>query len=428
MWLRFASWTDMYPLNYGSGNFDTRGPIVVFLGTTLKLPWKPLQKTLSAVLCGAFLFASAAAQTDNYELVHAFRSAGQPAGSLIQASEGFFYGTTDFGGANGVGTVYRMDSAGNTVSLHSFGYTDGAVPAAALIQASDGLFYGTTSQGGASNVGSIFRMDIAGNVTRLHSFNTTDGATPLAALLQAADGYFYGTTSGGGASAQGTVFRMDSAGNVTMLHSFAGSEGEYPHATLVQATDGGLYGTTSGITGTYFPTVFRIDSTGNLTVLHVFAGQDDPSALIQAADGNFYGTTEFGGNSGEGAVFRMEMSGNVTTLHDATNPRAPLVQASDGYLYGADAAYIFKVDYSGNLTTLYPLFGQLQIHAAFYGTTRGGARRLLHRPASLLSGPLQLPRRDGRFPRQDLRTAVRKVLNFKPWPRRGGDLRKRRTT
>ena len=61
--------------------------------------------------------------------------------------------------------------------LHTFTINtgDGAQPFAALIQGSDGKFYGTTGNGGTNNVGTVFKMDAAGNVTILHSFVTTDG-------------------------------------------------------------------------------------------------------------------------------------------------------------------------------------------------------------------------------------------------------------
>ena len=62
-----------------------------------------------------------------------------------------------------------------------------------------------------------------------------------------------------------------------------------------------------------------------------------PGYLLQGSDGNFYGTTEYGG-TGAGTVFRMDPAGTVATLHsfnivDGATPLAPLVQASNGYIY-----------------------------------------------------------------------------------------------
>jgi len=174
-----------------------------------------------------------------------------PEAALIQASDGKFYGTTVQGGTSSYGTspygtVFTMDAVGTLTTLHSFGYTDGASSQAALIQANDGYFYGTTVQGGAYGRGTIFKMDAAGALTTLHRFSYGDGAGAYAALIQARDGNFYGTTVQGGAYGYCTVFKMDAAGTVTTLHSFSASDGANPYAALIQTGDGSFYGTTSG--------------------------------------------------------------------------------------------------------------------------------------------------------------------------------------
>src|SRR5262245_2375533 len=110
-------------------------------------------------VCAALLLGilgSAAASAQTYEVVHAFRNSGQPTGlewpsqsRLIQGSDASFYGTTYWGGVAGVGTIFRMDTAGNRTTLHSFAYADGANPVAGLLRTSDGVFYGTTTSGGS---------------------------------------------------------------------------------------------------------------------------------------------------------------------------------------------------------------------------------------------------------------------------------------
>jgi len=127
----------------------------------------------------------AAAQTpQTYELLHAFRNSGRPMGALIQSDDGYFYGTTYYGGTNGVGTVFRIDLAGRLTTIHSFAYADGAHPTSGLLRGMDGLFYGTTTLGGTSNHGVIFRIDALGSVTVLHSFDGSDGSGPRAPLIQ----------------------------------------------------------------------------------------------------------------------------------------------------------------------------------------------------------------------------------------------------
>src|SRR5204863_5777609 len=130
-------------------------------------------------------------------------------GGLVEANDGSFYGTTTSGGAFGFGTIYRVTRAGVLNSLISFsGVADGSYPQASLIQASDGNFYGTTAQGGAFGQGTIFQMSPAGALTTLAHFDGYNGANPEAMLLESADGSLYGTTQNGGPDDQGVIFRL----------------------------------------------------------------------------------------------------------------------------------------------------------------------------------------------------------------------------
>ena len=86
--------------------------------------------------------------------------------------------------------------------------TDGSAPYAGLVLGRDGNFYGTTESGGANGEGTVFKITPRGALTTVHSFNIYDGANPYAALVQATDGNFYGTTESGGAHILGTVFKI----------------------------------------------------------------------------------------------------------------------------------------------------------------------------------------------------------------------------
>jgi uncharacterized repeat protein (TIGR03803 family) len=134
---------------------------------------------------------------------------------LVQAANGNLYGTTDNDGAHNDGVVFEITPAGVFTPLHSFagGSSDGNGPLSGLIQATDGNFYGTTTYGGANNDGTVFEITPSGAVTVLHSFDITDGETPYGGLVQASNGTFYGTTFQGGTSANcpggcGTVFSL----------------------------------------------------------------------------------------------------------------------------------------------------------------------------------------------------------------------------
>src|SRR5262249_37663774 len=136
-----------------------------------------------------------------------------PGASLTPGEDGSFYGTTVRGGASDFGTIFKLDSTGVFRMLHFFQGRGGAFPAASLTSGEAGergSFYGTTVAGGASGLGTIFKLDSAGVLTILHSFRGSDGANPRAGLTPAEGGGFYGTTFEGGDGGLGTIFRLDS--------------------------------------------------------------------------------------------------------------------------------------------------------------------------------------------------------------------------
>ena len=85
----------------------------------------------------------------------------EPVAGLVQASDGNFYGTTTYGGAyTSYGTVFKITPQGGLTTLHSFDGTDGSAPWGGLVQAPDGFFYGTTVEGGTYGNGTIFRVGV----------------------------------------------------------------------------------------------------------------------------------------------------------------------------------------------------------------------------------------------------------------------------
>jgi uncharacterized repeat protein (TIGR03803 family) len=273
-----------------------------------------------------------------------------PYSGLVQSTDGNIYGTTATGGTSGRGTVFKITPSGIESVLYSFpaGSSD---PYTGLIQGSDGNLYGTTGAGGASDDGTVFKITPSGTETVLHAFPKTgsDGETPYAGLIQGSDGNFYGTTYFGGANNLGAVFKVTPSGTETLLYSFAGgSDGEHPYAGVIQGSDGNFYGTTYQGGASGYGTVFEITPSGTETVLYAFAGGSDganPEAgVIQGRDGNFYGNTFQGGAGSFGTVFKITPSGSETILHtfagsrDGANPSANLLQSGDGNLYGSTGA------------------------------------------------------------------------------------------
>ena len=180
---------------------------------------------------------------------------------LVQATDGNFYGTTARGGVvsdicitgPGCGTLFEITPSGKLTTLYSFQGADGWSPGGGLVQATNGNFYGTTGFGGANNFGTVFEATPGGKLTTLYSFDLTDGSMPYIAMVQATDGNLYGTTTAGGPAAvygtfnggDGTVFEITPEGELTTLHNFDLTDGAAVWGGLVQATDGNFYGTTT---------------------------------------------------------------------------------------------------------------------------------------------------------------------------------------
>jgi uncharacterized repeat protein (TIGR03803 family) len=145
-----------------------------------------------------------------------------PQGTLVRDKAGSFYGTTEYGGAEGVGTVYKLThgkKGWREKILHSFrgGAKDGSDPFAGVVLDAAGNLYGTTvlggKYGGRYGSGTVFELEapVGGGVYKervLLNFDVKDGESPDGNLFSDGNGRFYGTTYGGGAARWGVVFEV----------------------------------------------------------------------------------------------------------------------------------------------------------------------------------------------------------------------------
>jgi len=207
---------------------------------------------------------------------------GIGAGALVQGRDGNFYGVTQFGGDFGSGSIFQLipGSGANGPqfnTLYSFpSLTDTfgnpiITGVNTLVQGSNGLFYGSTEYGGTNDLygmnnngfngggdGAIFSIDTLGNFTSLYSFdqNGFDGFGPIGAMVQATNGSFYGITTSGGATGDGTIFQFTpgaGTGFVVWFNKSLGQQngnngGYYNSAVSAGLTQGagGFYGTAPG--------------------------------------------------------------------------------------------------------------------------------------------------------------------------------------
>lgn len=206
-------------------------------------------------------------------------------GNLIQTAAGTLYGATSGGGLNDTGTLFRINADGTGfTTLFRFAAIDsedvnvgGAVPEGRLAMTADGLIYGSTQSGGRNGTGTIYRIDPATDaVTVVYEFGaradgagtSTDSSRPASGLVLAPDGALYGAGRDGGANASGGIFRYrPGQPGVQLLHSFAAvdgngrnADGAEPNSGVIIGTPSTLlYGSTGDGGGNGVGTVFRLD-------------------------------------------------------------------------------------------------------------------------------------------------------------------------
>jgi uncharacterized repeat protein (TIGR03803 family) len=355
-----------------------------------------------------------------------------PYGGLVLSGT-VLYGTATKGGNSGIGTVFSLNTDGTGfTNLYSFNAGksnttnyDGAYPHAGLILSGNTLF-GTAEYGGGSGSGTVFSINTNGSgFSVLYTFTaligrnpaTTylgtngDGALPQNGLVLSGN-MLYGTTLNGGPAADGVIFGVNTSGSsFTNLYRFpptapylASSDGDYPTAGLVLAGNT-LFCTTTEGGNSGWGTLFSVNTDGSgYTQLHSFSPAvdgEEPNDLALSGD-ILFGAAYTGGTPDGGTVFNIFTNGlGFTKLYNFTSPTAAVASPtsiilSSNALFGV-AVYggtgygsVFRLDTNDwDFTNLYvftatdtngfntdgaspntlSLFGN-----ALYGTSYGGGR------------------------------------------------------
>jgi uncharacterized repeat protein (TIGR03803 family) len=182
-------------------------------------------------------------------ILYSFQSGNDgegPRAGVVADKKGELYGTTEGGGtgSNGTGTVFKLTASGSTYTesiLHSFqGVPDGSGPTAGVCSVPNGSLYGTTEKGGTQNLGTVYKLTPSGKSYKesvLWSFGIAsgDGAYPYGGVVVDKKGVIYGTTlegGSGGSSGPGTFFTLTPSSGTykESIYNFTGTNGEYPYA------------------------------------------------------------------------------------------------------------------------------------------------------------------------------------------------------
>jgi uncharacterized repeat protein (TIGR03803 family) len=300
---------------------------------------------------------------DTLITLHAFNfnDGENSAAPLVLGRDGNFYGATALGGTTDNGTLFEISSEGSFQTLYNFSFgsntisdiytnNDGSRPYG-LTQGTDGNFYGTADFGGTNGNGTVFEFTTNGVFKVLHTFSpqgvhgeNADGAAPQSPLTQGPDGAFYGTTPNGGAYAGGTIFRVTPGGDFSTVLSFEYfTNGVSPYDPLL--LENGVFFGTAGDFANGGGTIFQVTTNGAVTLLYEFSepgtnsenldGAYPDAGLTLGHDGNLYGTTSAGGTNGTGVVFRLSfptlsisIAGELEILSWPTNQTGFVLQST----------------------------------------------------------------------------------------------------
>jgi uncharacterized repeat protein (TIGR03803 family) len=284
---------------------------------------------------------------------------GYPNAGVALDSQGNLFGTTESGGTTGDGTVFEIAKGSSSpTTIASFDSANGANPVTGVTLDAQGNLYGTTLYGGAGQVGTVWEIAKGTDtIATLGSFDGTDGSRPRGGVVVDAQGNLYGTTSAGGSSDSGTVWEIVNGSNtITTLTSLSGTNGS-PVGGVALDAQGDLYGsgyesvwelakgsnTVTAILPHYSADFLTLDAQGNLygtaysgathgsfawelnrlangtdsfTILGTETGSSSLGAGVTLdAQGNFYGTSPEGGAYGDGMLWEIVRGSNtVTTL------------------------------------------------------------------------------------------------------------------
>jgi uncharacterized repeat protein (TIGR03803 family) len=303
---------------------------------------------------------------------------GYPTSAPVSGTSGNLFGTTQYGGAYGNGTVYELiaQSGGGYKErvIYSFqGLTDGISPIGGLVADSAGNLYGATYYGGVNSqcsnsygCGTIFELSPASGgkwtLQTLHALVDTDGIGVNGPLTFDASGNLIGTTFGNNNGVQpSTAFQLSNSGSgwtFTVLHTFTGNDVFSPGGPVILDSSGNWFGVGEGGNHAVGVAYEMSPSTGySTTVLHTFAGGVDgsyPGAPLVNHNGVLIGVTYEGGSTvgpcsygGCGTIFALAKSGSTwqkKTIYtftggtDASSPAYGLTADTAGNLYGTSWA------------------------------------------------------------------------------------------
>jgi uncharacterized repeat protein (TIGR03803 family) len=356
-----------------------------------------------ASFCTIALFASSIVRAQTEQPFIEIGLPGPAFSGVVPAPDGRLYGLTYEGGTSNKGTLYSVDTSLTAVVVHvNFDGTNGSIPYDELTyDAATAKFYGTTDRGGVNDLGTIFsyipganavttlkedfgfasgaprgplvvsggyiygairvfpndalfRMSIDGSgYTIIHNF--VDSSSRPQALTLGPDGKLYGVTFAGGLNCNpsfpsetcGTVFRLrpvlpgDPDTQFQTLYQVQNLSDRALERKLVYGSDGLLYFNN-------FKRIFRLDPqnpnpASTFQMIWDESGASISMSIIEGADNRLYAANYGSGTVGAGRVFSLNRDGSgesnlrnfsFTAGSTAYGPYGLLYRSPSGIIYG----------------------------------------------------------------------------------------------
>jgi uncharacterized repeat protein (TIGR03803 family) len=279
---------------------------------------------------------------------------------LVLASNVKLYGVTTQGGGNGQGTIFRVNLDGSDFTLlRSLATADGTSIFGALTQGTDQILYGAAGAGGANGNGTLFKINpYDATFSVIWNFAAaSDGSAPQAAVAQGTDRKLVGVASSGGGNGNGTIFSLSLTPRLTSVPTATGTVGQVFSYTIVATNSATIYSATG------LPTGVAVDpATGIISGTPTASGTFTVTVGAANENGTTNGTLTLtiGGGAASVAFSNLTQTydGNAKSVAVTTSPAGlTVVTTYNGSATAPSAAGSYTVvatisdtNYSGSAT------------------------------------------------------------------------------
>jgi uncharacterized repeat protein (TIGR03803 family) len=292
---------------------------------------------------------------------------------------GKYYGVSAYGGIYNAGSLFEWNPSTHilTKKIDFGGAGKGSYPSGSLLLVNN-KFYGLTQNGGTNDMGTLYEWNPSTNViTNNIIFNGAGNGSYPYGNLRIYNSLLYGVTMGGGSKNMGTLFKYNISTNILTKADFQGGTlGSSPNTAPV-LYNGKLYGTVQGGGQNELGLLYEWDpSTTIITPKVHFNGTLNgsyPTGFLTAYNNKLYGMTITGGANDVGTIFEWNPATSVIqskiSFNNLTNGEMPYggLTLVGGKFYGMSGRYLIEWNPTSNVlnTKQNYIFGQGSLTEAY---------------------------------------------------------------